>query len=69
MEPCPRSPVADFTEYRRQRDCTAWKYAMWDAGLRLPTQSPDGSVPRTMPGLLSEEKRSPQESVGLDLPE
>jgi hypothetical protein len=20
---------------------TAWKYAMWDAGLKLPTQSPD----------------------------
>src|SRR5712671_1508756 len=33
---------ADFTEYRRQRDWTAWTYAMWDAGMKLPTQLPDG---------------------------
>jgi hypothetical protein len=30
---------ADFSEHRRQRAWTAWKYAMHDAGLPLPTQS------------------------------
>ncbi len=33
---------ADFDEYRRHRAWTAWKYAMWDAGCRMPTQSADG---------------------------
>ena len=33
---------ADFLEYRRHRASTAWKYAMWDAGCRLPTQNADG---------------------------
>jgi len=28
---------ADFQAWRYQRDSTAWKYAMWDAGLKLPT--------------------------------
>jgi hypothetical protein len=31
----------DFDNYRRQRAWTDWKYAMLDAGLRLPAQSPD----------------------------
>jgi hypothetical protein len=31
-----------FTEYRRRRDWAAWKNAMWDAGLKLPTQLRDG---------------------------
>jgi hypothetical protein len=33
---------ADFLEYRRYRASTAWKYAMWDAGCKLPTQTADG---------------------------
>jgi hypothetical protein len=33
---------ADFLEYRRHRASTAWKYAMWDAGCKLPTQTADG---------------------------
>ena len=33
---------ADFVEYRRQRAWTAWKYAMHDAGLPLPTQLASG---------------------------
>jgi hypothetical protein len=32
----------DFQEWRNQRALTAWKYAMWAAGLRLPTQQPGG---------------------------
>jgi hypothetical protein len=38
----PGCTEADFTEYRRQRDWTGWHYAMWDAGLKLATQLPDG---------------------------
>jgi hypothetical protein len=33
---------ADFQAWRFQRDSTAWKYAMWDAGLKLPTRLPTG---------------------------
>jgi hypothetical protein len=33
---------ADFLEYRRHRASTAWKYGMWDAGCKLPTQTADG---------------------------
>jgi hypothetical protein len=29
---------ADFAEHRERRAWTTWKYAMHDAGLRLPTQ-------------------------------
>jgi len=36
---------ADFPEYRRHRASTAWKYAMWDAGCKLPTQMADGRSP------------------------
>jgi hypothetical protein len=32
----------DFQEHRRKRAATAWKYAMWDAGCRMPTQNTDG---------------------------
>jgi hypothetical protein len=38
----PKCTEADFDEYRRQRAWTAWKYAMHDAGLPLPTQSTSG---------------------------
>ena len=31
---------ADFQEWRDQRDWTARKYAMWEAGERLPSQRP-----------------------------
>jgi hypothetical protein len=33
---------ADFEEYRRDRAFHAWKQAMSDAGLKLPTQVADG---------------------------
>jgi hypothetical protein len=38
----PQCAPADFDDYRRQRAWTAWKYAMHDAGLPLPTQSAKG---------------------------
>jgi hypothetical protein len=38
----PKLTEADFTEWRRQRAWDAWKQAMWDAGLKLPTQVADG---------------------------
>jgi hypothetical protein len=38
----PRLTETDFQEYRRERAVTAWKYAMRDAGCRMPTQLPDG---------------------------
>src|ERR1700686_4062351 len=31
---------ADFDEWRRERDWTARKYAMWEAGEKLPSQFP-----------------------------
>jgi hypothetical protein len=33
---------ADFQAWRYQRDSTAWKYAMWDGGFKLPTQLASG---------------------------
>jgi hypothetical protein len=33
---------ADFQAWRHQRDSTAWKYAMWDRGFKLPTQLASG---------------------------
>ena len=33
---------ADFAAYRYQQAWTTWKYAMWDAGCRMPTQTVDG---------------------------
>jgi hypothetical protein len=39
-----RCTEADFVEYRRQRAFTAWKYAMHDVGLPLPTQSATGQA-------------------------
>jgi hypothetical protein len=38
----PKVTEADFTEHRRERARTAWKYEMWSAGCMLPTQSPEG---------------------------
>jgi len=38
----PKCSETDFEEYRRQRALTAWKYAMWGKGCRMPTQSTDG---------------------------
>jgi hypothetical protein len=35
----PQCTENDFEGYRRQRAWTAWKYAMFDTGLPLPTQS------------------------------
>ncbi|WP_316165425.1 MULTISPECIES: hypothetical protein [unclassified Bradyrhizobium] len=36
-----RSP-ADFEDWRRHHAFTVWKYAMWDAGCRMPTQNDSG---------------------------
>jgi len=33
---------ADFTAWQRNRAWTAWKYAMWDAGCRMPTHVASG---------------------------
>jgi hypothetical protein len=33
---------ADYQAWRDDRDHTAWKHAMWDAGMKMPTQTPDG---------------------------
>jgi hypothetical protein len=33
---------ADFKEYRHHHALDRWKHAMWDAGLKLPTQVADG---------------------------
>jgi hypothetical protein len=33
---------ADFDEWRRSAAWTSWKYAMWNKGCRMPTQSTDG---------------------------
>jgi hypothetical protein len=38
----PTQTEADFQAWRDERDSTAWKYAMWDAGMRMPTQMPSG---------------------------
>jgi hypothetical protein len=52
----PGCTEADFTAFRRQHAFTAWKYAMWDAGLKMPTQMPDRrsrcfcGTPIDMPG-------------------
>ena len=40
----PRCTEADFDEYRRERAWTAWKYAMYAAGLPLPSQSTSGQA-------------------------
>ncbi|MBU6458999.1 MAG: hypothetical protein KGQ48_15890, partial [Bradyrhizobium sp.] len=37
----PTRTEADFQTWRDRRDWTAWKYAMWDAGMKMPTQRPD----------------------------
>jgi hypothetical protein len=36
-----RTP-ADFDTHRRDRAFTAWKYAMWEANCRLPSQTASG---------------------------
>jgi hypothetical protein len=38
----PTHTEADFQEWRDQHHFTAWKYAMWDAGMKMPTQLPTG---------------------------
>ena len=38
----PRLSEADFTKWRRHHALDQWKRAMWDAGLKLPTQVADG---------------------------
>lgn len=37
-----RRSEADFQAWRNAEAFTAWKYAMWDAGARLPTQMASG---------------------------
>jgi hypothetical protein len=38
----PTRTAADFEVWREQRDWTAWKCAMWDACMKMPTQLPNG---------------------------
>jgi hypothetical protein len=38
----PKLTESDFQEYRREHAWTVWKYAMWEAGCRLPTELPSG---------------------------
>ena len=38
----PKFTEADLLEYRRHRAFDVWKHAMWDAGLKLQTQTEDG---------------------------
>ncbi len=38
----PTITEAERDAFRYQEAFAAWKYAMWDAGCRMPTQSPDG---------------------------
>jgi hypothetical protein len=33
---------ADFGDHRKHRASTAWKYAIWDSGCKLPTQLASG---------------------------
>jgi hypothetical protein len=35
---------ADYQAWRDNRDLTAWRYAMWDAGMKMPTQTLDGTA-------------------------
>jgi hypothetical protein len=35
---------ADFQASRDARDWTAWKYAMWERGERLPSQNPNSMM-------------------------
>jgi hypothetical protein len=35
---------ADYQARRDNRDLTAWRYAMWDAGMMMPTQTQDGTA-------------------------
>jgi hypothetical protein len=38
----PKCTAEDFEANRYQRAATAWKYAMWDAGCKMPTQTVTG---------------------------
>jgi hypothetical protein len=38
-----RRTEADFLAWRDAQAFTAWKYAMWDAGAKLPTQMTSGT--------------------------
>jgi hypothetical protein len=38
----PTLTETSFQEWRHQRNFTAWKYAMWETGKKLPTQLPGG---------------------------
>lgn len=37
----PKITEGDFAQHRRERAMTAWKYEMWNAGYKLPTQLPE----------------------------
>src|SRR5260370_6167930 len=44
---------ADFQACRDQRYWTARKYALWDAGERVPSQKPSSMIPRPCAGMFS----------------
>jgi hypothetical protein len=35
---------ADYDAWRDERDWTVWKYTMWETGLKMPTQTQDGTA-------------------------
>ena len=48
---------ADFQAWRYQRDATAWKYAMWDRGFKLPTQTTTGPFQMLLRRRLDDRRR------------
>jgi hypothetical protein len=36
--------AADYEAWRDDRDWRAWKFAMWDMGMKIPTQTRDGTA-------------------------
>ena len=55
---------ADFQEWREQRDWTARKYAMWEAGERLPSQRPT-SIMRCACGESFDSHRHPVDRMTI----
>jgi hypothetical protein len=42
LQTLPTLTEAQSDAWRFQRDVTAWKYTMWDARMKMPTQTRDG---------------------------
>jgi hypothetical protein len=52
-----RCTDADFHEYRSERAFTTWKYAMWKAGCKMPTQTVSG-IPKCFCGVMINNRTS-----------